>query len=177
MGEMEHSPIRLTTIGTKGMTEELMHTHASFGVQLPQDTQSTAQAGSFAASAQEGLPALSSTGQASNWQSPLCWHLERTLTTLHLRTAPNTQVQGGRSLETFGPNISFTVRGIRGLAAGCRHFPKKGSTPEPCYTHRALNSPPSVHSTSLGCFFLHLTGIPILFFCPSVRKYMNTTSL
>lgn len=38
MGEKEHSPIRLTTIGTKGMTEELMHTHASFGVQLPQDS-------------------------------------------------------------------------------------------------------------------------------------------
>lgn len=51
MGETEHSPIRLTTIGTKGMTEELMHTHTSFGVQLPQDTHSTAQAGSFVASA------------------------------------------------------------------------------------------------------------------------------
>ena len=38
MREKEHSPIRLTAIGTKGVTEELTHTHPSSGVQLPQDT-------------------------------------------------------------------------------------------------------------------------------------------
>ena len=171
MGEMEHSPIRLTTIGTKGMTEELMHTHASFGVQLPQDTQSTAQDGSFAASAQEGLPALSSTGTG-------------------LKLAVTPMLASGTNTDNSAPQDCSKHTGLGRQVTGDiraeylvysqgdqRPGSRLQALPQERQYTRALNSPPSVHSTSLGCFFLHLTGIPILFFCPSVRKYMNTTSL